>query len=208
MTSPEGTDYPLRFVFEAEGDEERDGDTLRWDALAGLTAPELADLQQELPLPAEVSVRRGSVGVGAATDGVELLLLIERAVNDAASFVELGTAAYMALRWVARKRRKRPIVSDLGTHTALAAAAEGVPELLEGMEHISTVSLDRESEAGHDARNLYQTTFGGLDRVVVVFTSGEGFMIGYTIVPRVLDLSDYTHRSPSEVRRLFREWNS
>lgn len=115
---------------------------------------------------------------------------------------------YLALRRIADRRHKRPTVTDLGTHAALAAAAPGVPDMIRGMEQKVTVQLEGDTGVGHDSRNVYQTTFSGPDRLVLIYPAGNGFMIGHTSVPRALDLTDYTERSPEEVRRLFCEWNA
>lgn len=168
----------------------------------------LRQLEESLPGPVRIQVRQGSVGVGASTDGAQVVIVVERVVNDLDSLIGIGMFGYVALRRIADRRHKRPTITDLGTHAALAAAAPGVPDLVRGMEQKDTVQLEGDTGAGHDARNVYQTTFRGLDHLVLIYTAGNGFVIGHTSVPRALDLTDHTERSPDEVRRLFRDWNA
>lgn len=132
-------------------------------------------------------MRRGSVGKGAASVGVDLVLHIaEQVLNDGASVFAWGTVLWALNKKVQRHRGRTLAVQDPVTISALAAAACPQNELrLTGAYMSRSICLTGGGEGmGTDIRDVWASSFVlGNGDVLVLFNSPSGLVLGEVTVP-------------------------
>ncbi len=156
----------------------------------GLSPSEIDDLTKDFPQGTRLSLRRGSVGKGAAGTGAAIIFeLAEHILNDTASLIAVG----LALRAVIRRTRERGRVNPTADAEALGplAAAEGGATRLLGTRFVGVVPITASvlpgtthPAAGTDARDIWAACFQQESRDgIVIFMSPTGLRLGIVGVP-------------------------
>jgi hypothetical protein len=193
-------------TYRAEYPQEWDGDRVRIDDIRGLTAPDRKQLLQNLPPVSALDLHRGSLEVGAATEGIDLLLTFQQSLSTVADFAGAAWAVKETISWVKKHRKHRPIISDELTQQLVAIGHLSDDEA-ERFQSRTAVCLDRSQAGGKDGREIFATAFPAEDRALVLFTSGDARLLGRVEVPRAIDLSINERLSTEDIARRFREWN-
>lgn len=181
------------------------------DSLVGLSPADLDNFSAGTGT--SLSTRPGSVGVGAAGPGVELILTFASIPGDFVSFVAIGQMIRSVVKQI-QSRRQRPItVSDPNTMSALAAASvkTDLHDQLKGTRLKSVRNLfggEPPNWLGTDTRDIWAVTFEHETEgyTFIIFMSSSGLVLGQAEIPleSYWDGTKYQQRTPEDVAR----WHS
>lgn len=165
---------------------------------------ELDEASQSFAGGATISAEVSSQGKGASGPGIAIVVEIERFATDTASLIVIGTALLALVRRLRTRFGREPVVEDLTTLGALAAAA--APEGLTGHRFVATVPVTASPGVGTNDSDIWASCFKGPDDVgmaTVVFMSPSGMCLGVARVPAETyqDGEGEHRRSAEDVRR-------
>jgi hypothetical protein len=169
-------------------EEEVVGETVQFGAIAGFGPEDLEELSSDTG--ARVTVRPGSVGVGASALGIELVLAFANP-GSVLALIQIGEKIKAAISRI-QARRARPVtISDPSTMTAIAAASavSEVLEKLHGTRFLAVRNLSGGDAppnwAGTDSRHIWAVVFEHETQgwALVIFMSPSGLFLGQTEVP-------------------------
>jgi hypothetical protein len=188
--------------------EELDGGHVRLDALAGLSPDDLEQLGDDTGT--HISLRPGSVGVGAAGPGVELVLAYASIPGDFLALVSIGQMIKSVVKKIQNSRTRSVTISDSNTMAAMAAASlkDDLLDQLDGTKLRSVRNLfgsEPPDWLGTDTRHVWVVTFEHETRgyAFVIFLSPSGLVLGHAQVPleSYWDGSTYQRRRPEDIAR-------
>lgn len=160
------------------------GEALDAVEVTGMADIELAEASKSFSGGATISAEVSSQGKGASGPAIAIVVEIERFATDTATLIGIGTALFALIRRVRARFSREPVVEDLSTLGALAAAA--APEGLTGHRFVATVPVTALPGVGTNDSDIWASCFKGPDdesMATVVFMSPSGLCLGAVKVP-------------------------
>jgi len=188
--------------------EEVSVEGVRLDALAGLGPDDLEEIGRDTG--ADVTVRPGSTGVGAAGPGIELILAYVSIPGDLLALIEIGKKIKSAIKKIRARRARSVTISDSDTMAAVAAASV-TGELIEKLHGASLKAVrnlfggEPPNWLGTDSRHIWAVVFEHETQgyALIIFMSPSGLVLGHVQVPveTYWDGSTYRSRTPEDIAR-------
>jgi len=203
MTNPEMLEFKITF---GVGHEQAGGSVRQLDSFAGLSRDDLEKLADGSG--ARLHTRPGSVGVGAAGPGVELVLAYASIPGDFVSLVAAGQMIRSIVKKVQDRRRRTVTISDSNTMAAVAAASlkSELGDQLRGARLKSVRNLfggEPPNWLGTDTRHVWAVTFEHVTDgyVFIILMSPSGLVLGHVTVPleSYWDGSSYQQRTAQDI---------
>lgn len=179
------------------------------DAFTGLSANELDDLHETMS--AEFSLRRGSLGYGESTSGIELAITIASIPANLVGLAATGIAIKSVIEKIQNRRKRKIAITDPSTLAAIGAASlkHEVLDKLTGAKLVSVHNLIGGDPPyygtiwGTDARHVWAVTFEQTMEgcAFIIFMSPTGLVLGHTEVPleAYFDGTSYHERTPEDL---------
>lgn len=187
---------------------EMDEDSVQLDRVPGLQPRDLREVERDLD--ANVRVGPGSVGVGAAGPGIELIIAYLSIPADVLALTQIGRGLLEVIRRVRARRERRVVVSHGPTLAALATAQlpPQAATAMAGMRYASCRNLsglEPPNWVGTDDRHVWMVTFEHpTDGTMgVVFMSPSATVLGWNVIPVAIYYNgdDWVSRSPDDVEK-------
>jgi len=181
------------------------GESLDVVEVTGMADIELAEASKPFAGGAAISAEVSSQGKGASGPGIAIVVEIERFATDTGSLIAIGSALFALVRRLRTRFGREPVVEDLTTLGALAAAA--APEGLTGHRFVATVPVTASPGVGTNDSDIWASCFKGPDdegMATVVFVSPSGMCLGTVKVPaETYRNGDGAHRRSAEDLRMW-----
>ena len=200
----------FKITFGAAREEVGEG-SVRLDDLAGLSTDDLQELSDETGT--RLSLRPGSVGVGAAGPGIELILAYASIPGDFLTLVQAGQMIRSVIKKIQSRRMRSVTISDSDTMAAVAAASlkSDLLDQLDGTRVRSVRNLfgaEPPNWVGTDTRHVWAVTFEHETKgyAFVIFMSPSGLVLGHAQVPlkSYWDGATSKQRTPGAIARFWR----
>ncbi len=200
----------FKVTFGAAREEVGEG-RVRLDILTGLTPDDLEELSDDTGT--RFSLRPGSVGVGAARLGIELIITYASIPGDILSLVAAGQMIRSVIKKIQSRRMRSVTISDSDTMAAVAAASLK-SDLLDQLDCTKVRSVrslfggEPPNWLGTNTRHVWAVTFEHETEgyAFVIFMSPSGLVLGHAQVPleSYWDGATYKRRKPENIARFRR----
>ena len=175
----------------------------------GLSPDELDELREVANT--QLSLRRGSVGYGESSTGIELVITLASIPANILGLVAAGKAVKSVIGKIQSRRKRSLTITDPNTMAAVAAASVET-ELLDKLAGTRLRSVRNLFGGeppwygtiwGTDATHVWAVTFEQTvdGYAFIIFMSPTGLVLGHTQVPleEYFDGTTYHRRTPEDV---------